>query len=415
MDKRQKNTPEQVGRGLSALVLSSVYPRFHDDSEVPWLRASLRELAKSGCGIAVVAPSYKGLKSHSIDGVAVHRFRYAPANLEILTHDEGAPSKIARNPFLQLLAVPYIISGSIKTFLLCLKLKPKIIHVHWPFPHAFMAYFAAFFCRLPIVLNFHGAELLLAKKKKWIRPILKTFIKKADLVIANSSFTASVVKNIYDRDVEVLPYGTTLGVGADCCPRESGQNDKFRILFVGRHIERKGIEYLIKAAATLDPDKFQVRIVGQGDITEKLKELAAKEAPRQVVFLGKLPKEELEQEYETADCFVLPAIIDPRGDTEGLGVVLIEAAEYGLPIIASRVGGITDVVIDNETGLLVNEKSPRDLAKSIITLYNDSSLSKTLAENCRKRVNDFFSWDRITAKQVGMYRGLLNKQRPALL
>ena len=393
-------------RGLSVLVLGSVYPRGHDDAEVPWLRASLRELAKGGCGVAVVAPSYKGLGNHIIDGVPVYRFRYAPANLEILTHDEGAPSKIAKNPFLQLLAVPYVISGSIKTLLLCLRLKPDILHVHWPFPHAFMAYFASFFRRVPVVLNFHGAELLLAKKKKWIRPILKTFIKKADLVIANSTFTASVVKSIYDRDVEVLPYGTTLRASVDCRPRNSGRNDKFRVLFVGRHIERKGIEYLIKAAAALDPDKFEVRIAGQGDITEKLKELAAKEAPRQVVFLGKLPKEELEKEYETADCFVLPAIIDQRGDTEGLGVVLIEAAEYGLPIIASRVGGITDVVIDNETGLLVNEKSPQELAKSITLLYNDSNLSKTLSENCRKHVNEFFSWDRITAKQIELYKKL---------
>ena len=392
--------------GLSVLVLGSVYPRGLGDAEVPWLRASLRELAKGGCGVAVVAPSYKGLKSHSIDGVAVHRFRYAPANLEILTHDEGAPSKIARNPFLQLLAVPYIISGSIKTLLLCLKLKPKIIHVHWPFPHAFMAYFAAFFRKTPVVLTFYSAELLLAKRKKWIRPILRSFIKRADLPIAISSFAAETVREIYDRKIEILPYGTTLfNKSGGGTPRKT--SGKFRALFVGRHIERKGIEYLIKAAATLDPDKFEARIAGHGDLTEKLKELAVREAPRQVVFTGKLSNEDLEEEYRNAGCFVLPAIIDSRGDTEGLGVVLIEAAEYGLPIIASRVGGITDVVIDNKTGLLVNEKMPRELADAIQTLYNDSNLSKTLAENCRKHVNEFFSWDRITAKQIEMYRSLI--------
>jgi hypothetical protein len=122
-----------------------VYPRFHDDSEVPWLRASVRELVKRGCRVTVVAPSHKGLKSHSIDGVRINRFRYAPKAWETLTHDEGAPSKMARNPFLQLLAVPYIISGSIKTLSLCLKHKPDILHVHWPYQHAFMAGFATFF------------------------------------------------------------------------------------------------------------------------------------------------------------------------------------------------------------------------------------------------------------------------------
>jgi glycosyltransferase involved in cell wall biosynthesis len=390
------------------MVLGSVYPRYSEDSEVPWLRASLRELKRGGCRVAVVAPSHRGIKSHVIDGVPVHRFRYAPASLEFLTHDEGAPSKIARNPFLQLLAIPYIISGSIKTLCLCFKLKPGILHVHWPFPHAFMAYFTKIFRRkTPIVLNFHGAELLLAKKKKWIRPILKMFIKRADLIITNSSFTAKKVAEIYNREVEILPYGTTLNTrdGA-LSQRPDRAGGKFRVLFVGRHIERKGIEYLIRAAAMLDPEKFEIRIVGHGDLTQKLKEQASKEAPDLVIFLGKLSKEELEKEYETAGCFILPAIVDSKGDTEGLGVVLIEAAEYGLPIIASGVGGIVDVIKDNETGLLVNEKSPEELAEAIQRLYNDDKLCLALVENCKRRVHDYFSWDKIIAKQIGLYEEL---------
>ncbi len=180
---------------ISVLALTSVYPRFNEDAEVPWLRIFMRELAAHGCNVNIAAPSYKGLKGHRIDGIPVHRYRYAPAGLEFLTHDEGAPSKIARNPFLQLLAVPYLISGSLKTLLLCLKLKPDIIHVHWPFPHAFMALFARFFRRrTKIVLTFYSAELLLAKKKKWIRPILKRFIKRADSVIAISAFAKDTVK-----------------------------------------------------------------------------------------------------------------------------------------------------------------------------------------------------------------------------
>ena len=406
--KAPASGPADAG-GLSVLVLGSVYPRFPEDSEVPWLRASLRELAGAGCAVAVAAPSHKGIKSHEIDGVPVHRFRYAPAGWEILTHDEGAPSKIARNPFLQLLAIPYVISGSIKTLALCRRLKPKILHVHWPFPHAFMAYFAALFHRIPVALNFHGAELLLAKKKKWIRPILKMFIKKADAVIANSSFTAGQVRAIYKREVKILPYGTTLRSAADSGQRQTGNADggRFRALFVGRHIERKGIEYLIRAAALLDPREFEVRIAGHGNLTENLKELAAKEAPEQVTFLGKLSKESLEDEYASAGCFVLPAIIDSRGDTEGLGVVLIEAAEYGLPIVASGVGGITDVVIDKKTGIIVNEKSPRELADAIRALRDDAGLRQTLVKNCAEHVRNYFSWDKITAEQIALYRGLI--------
>jgi glycosyltransferase involved in cell wall biosynthesis len=369
----------------------------------------MRELAARGCDVTVAAPSYRGLKNHSVDGIHVRRYRYAPAKLEFLTHDEGAPSKIARNPFLQLLAVPYVISGSLKTLFLCVRKKPEVIHVHWPFPHAFMAFFARFFCRrTKIALTFYSAELLLARKKKWIRPILKAFIKRADSVIAISAFAKDTVKGIYDREIEILPYGTTLRNVSGAAATRS-HSEKFRVLFVGRHIERKGIEYLIKAAAALDPDIYQVRIVGQGDLTEKLKAQAAVEAPKQVVFLGKISNEELESEYRNAGCFILPAIVDSRGDTEGLGVVMIEAAEYGVPVIASAVGGITDVIINEKTGLLVKEKSPQELTEAIKRLHDNPNMSKTLADNCRAHVNEFFSWDRITEKQIAIYKNLISR------
>jgi len=385
---------------LKVLFIASVYPRFEADLEVPWLRVLVSRLKNAGCKIEVTAPSYKGLKSHEIDGVKVHRFRYAPAKLEFLTHDEGAPSKIARNPFLQLLAIPYVISGSLKTLRLCLKLKPDVIHVHWPFPHAFMAFFAKFFCRrTKVMLTFYSAELLLAKKKKWIRPILKIFTKRADSVIAISSFARDTVKKIYDRDIEILPYGTTF----DSKIVERVEGDKFKVLFVGRHIERKGIEYLIQAAAMLNSEKFQVRIVGVGDLTEKLKKQAEEEAQKQVIFLGKLSKEDLEKEYQNANCFVLPAIVDSKGDTEGLGVVLIEAIEYGLPVIASDVGGIPDVAINKKTGLLVPEKNPQVLAAAIKELSENEELQQKLVLGASEHIKQNFSWDVIVEKQLNCY------------
>ncbi|MCL2284003.1 MAG: glycosyltransferase [Fibromonadales bacterium] len=385
---------------MKVLLITSVYPRFETDLEVPWLRTSVSFLKNAGCEIAVVAPSYMGLKSHEIDKVEVHRFRYAPAKLEFLTHDEGAPSKMARNPFLQLLAIPYIILGSFFTLKACRKFKPQIIHVHWPFPHGFLAFFARIFYKAPIVLTFYSAELLLMRKKKWIKPFLKFFIKHADSVIAISGFAAKTVEKIYPRKIEILPYGSTFSG----LPQKNTPTSVFRILFVGRHIERKGIEYLIKAADFLDKEKFQIRIAGVGDLTEKLKQ----QASEQVVFLGKLSNEDLEKEYQSANCFVLPAIVDSKGDTEGLGVVLIEAVEYGCPIIASDVGGIPDVVIDRKTGLLVPEKNPEALAAAIKELAENEGLRKELVEGAKEHVKRYFSWDAIIEKQMGVYGRLFS-------
>ena len=356
---------------MKVLVIGSVYPRFQEDAEVPWLRTSIAHLKKAGVEIQVLAPAYKGLKSHDIDGTHVNRFRYAPARWEILTHEEGAPSKMASKPWLQLLAIPYIINGFFQCIRICRKWRPDVIHAHWPFPHAYIALGAAKLFKIPLVLNFHGAELLLIRKKKWVKPLLKFAIGQAQAIFANSSFTAGKIKALRNVDVEWSPYGTTLETS-----RLQGEcrNGKFKILFVGRHIERKGICYLIEAAKYLPRDKFEIRIVGVGDLTEQLKQQAeavgsrklevGSESPADIIFTGKLSPEDLANEYRTANVFTLPAIVDHKGDTEGLGVVLIEAMELGLPIVASNVGGIPDVVVNGESGILVPEKDPVALANA---------------------------------------------------
>lgn len=394
------------------LVIGSVYPRFHEDAEVPWLRTSIAHLKKAGLDIQVLAPAYKGLKSHEIDGVKVNRFRYAPAKWEFLTHEEGAPSKMANKPWLQLLAIPYIISGFFKCIKICRKFKPDIIHAHWPFPHAYIALGAAKLFKIPLVLNFHGAELLLIRKKKWVKPLLKFAIGQAQAVFANSSFTAGKIKALRNVDVEWSPYGTTLEFGnrnSEFGMEPHPINNKFKILFVGRHIERKGIRYLIEAAKYLPRDQFEIRIVGVGDLTEQLKELAAHVSGNsaEIIFTGKLSPEALASEYKTANVFTLPAIVDSKGDTEGLGVVLIEAMELGLPIVASNVGGIPDVVIDGETGILVPEKDPEALASAYKRLAAEPELVKHLLAGAQKRINECFTWDGIIQRQIEVYNKVL--------
>ena len=399
---------------IKVLVIGSVYPRYDKDAEVPWLRTSIAHLKKAGLDVQVLAPAYKGLKSHTIDGTPVNRFRYAPADWEILTHEEGAPSKMASRPWLQLLAIPYIISGFFKCIKICRQWKPDIIHAHWPFPHAYIALGAAKLFHIPLVLNFHGAELLLIRKKKWVKPLLKFAIGQAQSIFANSSFTAGKIKAIRDVDVEWSPYGTTLDERRETRDEREGSglaphpvNGKFKVLFVGRHIERKGIRYLIEAAKYLPQDKFEIRIIGEGDLTGQLKQQAA-QYPH-VLFTGKLPAAELAREYREANVFVLPAIVDHKGDTEGLGVVLIEAMESGLPVIASDVGGIPDVVVDNVSGLLVPEKSPVALADAIKRLAEDPQLTVQLLEGARNRIAEHFTWDNITRRQIEIYENLKRK------
>ena len=125
------------------------------------------------------------------------------------------------------------------------------------------------------------------------------------------------------------------------------------------------------------------------------------------MFTGKLSSEELKQEYQKANVFVLPAIVDKKGDTEGLGVVLIEAIEYGLPVVASNVGGIPDVIINEQTGLLVEAKNSDALTNAFLKLKSDQALSQKLVSGARAHIRKYFSWKPIIKNQMEVYKSVL--------
>jgi len=388
---------------MRVLFLTSVYARHEADSEVPWMRESVKRLRASGVDVEILAPSWMGLASHEIDGVPVHRFRYAPRNVEFLTHDEGAPSKTKGRPWLQLLAVPYILSGFLSCWRLCAPGRFDVVHCHWPFPHGLLAQAARLRSRLPVVLNFHGAELLLMRRKKWIRPILRWLLGQSEAALCNSEFTRGRIRDVRDVPVEISPYGTTL-------PETSGERrpvrspqDPFRMLFVGRHIERKGIEHLIDAMAFLEGDRFRLTVVGHGDLTPALKERAARTGDPRIAFTGKLSTADLSRAYAESDVFVLPAVVDSKGDTEGLGVVLIEAAEMGLPLVASDVGGIPDVVENDRTGLLVPPGDPGALADALRRLADEPATAERLVEGAKARTRERFTWDVVIPALKAVY------------
>ena len=231
-------------RHLRILVITSTYPRSDGDYAVPWLRESLSRLAARGHEVTVLAPSYRGLRSHEIDGIPVHRFRYWPRRWESLTHEEGATNKIpVVNPLFQLLGVPYIAKGSLASGRLAARRRFDVIHSHWPFPHGIMAATARLFGSAPVVANCHGAEFALARRKSWVRPVLRWALRSSEMVVCNSSHTAQEIRALSGREARIIPYGSTVRGRPTALPL----NDVSKILFTGRLIERKGVEYLIAA------------------------------------------------------------------------------------------------------------------------------------------------------------------------
>jgi glycosyltransferase involved in cell wall biosynthesis len=389
-----------MSRNLRILVITSTYPRHEQDYAVPWMREAHRRIVERGHHVTVLAPSYQGLKTHTIDGVEVQRYRYAPKSIERLTHEEGATYKV-RKAYMQLLAIPYIILGCIAAARLAMTRKFDVIHVHWPFPHGMMGQVARLFSGAALVIMSHGAEFSLARRKRWVLPFLRQSLRAADLRISNSSDTGRMVEECCGKPCNVLPYGTTV----QSKEKELPPNPLPRVLFTGRLIERKGLEYLLEAIPKiLQKQKAEFVITGNGDQREKLerihKELNLGDS---VKFLGFVSNEQLAEEYAKCDIWVNPAITDSWGDVEGLGVGSIEAYSYFKPVVACAVGGIPDTVRNGTTGYLVPEKNSDALANAIIDLLENPEKRREFGKAGFKFAQKTFSWSRITNDLEELY------------
>ncbi len=399
-------TPQKTSR-LNVCVIGSTYPRHEGDYAVPWLRESVRRLTNRGHRVTVLAPSYEGMKSHEIDGVSVNRFRYAPKGYENLTHEQGAPNKL-KNPFKQVLGLPYVAMGSLAAAQLAVRESFDVIHSHWPFPHGAIAAAARLAGGAPVVTNCHGAEFALARRKKWVRPLLRSALVGSDKIICNSTHTANEVKGISGCESAVVPYGTTVLGRPSPLPR----NEVSRILFTGRLIQRKGVEYLIRAMPEiLKSRKAVLEITGGGDQKATLEALAKSlNLGDAVKFHGFVDQDTLDSLYAACDVYINPSVIDDNGDTEGLGVGPIEAFCHGRPVVACGVGGITDVVKHNHTGLLVPEKNPSALSHAILEILGDPARAETLAASGLAYARQHFCWERITDTLEDIYRAAIDER-----
>lgn len=377
-------------RDKHILVISSVYPTTSDGNHGAFIREAVLQMRSLGIHFTIFTPAYEGSQTHNLDNIEIYRFRYFFKRFENLVRD-GAPTKLQKQPLYILVALLYILLGAWQLFWLCKKLKPDLLHVNWPFPHGLMAYPVNKLLGIPMLFSFHGAELLLAKKFNFVGSILRWQIPMAKGVTANSSFTQALIQKLYSGEVTVIPYGLTIEPKHPV-PRKPEEDIK--LLFVGRLDERKGLRYLLEALPlVLSKYSVRLRIVGKGILEDEIKAQCRELKLETVVdFLGFVSKEELANEYASCDIFVLPAIVDSKGDTEGLGIVMIEALAHEKPVIASAVGGIIDVIQSGITGVLVKEKDPQALFQAIIDLIADPVRAKELGQRGLKDIQVRFGW-----------------------
>jgi len=397
---------------MRILHVVTAFPRTPDDVIVPWLVELLKRLRAAGHEVEVFTSSFQGAPDQVVSAIPVHRFRYFPRRWERLTHEEAAPDRMKRSLLYRLMPACFVLAGMVAIWHLCRRTRYDVIHVHWPLPLALFGWAAQQARPARLVTTFYGVEL------RWVKgalPFLKGFLawaaRRSDRVVAISNYTAGELRELADVPIEVIPYTTSLPDVASV-PVSAAQDGTGPVLFVGRLVERKGVAHLIDAIARLGPAGPPLEIVGEGPERPGLEALAQRlGVANRVVFRGKIAADELQASYARAAVCVLPSVLDARGDTEGLGVVLLEAMNHGTPVIASRVGGIPDIVEDGVSGLLVPPGDADALAAAIRRVRDDPALARGLGEAGRRRLREQFNWPAIVQRWLDVYTGVVTRPR----
>lgn len=260
---------------------------------------------------------------------------------------------------------------------------------------------------LPYIVLLHGLDLRLAvrsKRKSWL---VSRILRSANRVLTNSQFVANEVRSFVPS---VQPHVLTPGVEAMTFEDRATARQKcklspeaFVILVVTRLVPRKGIDQVLAALKDL-PVPASCVIIGDGQDAERLGRLAWEYGVQErVTFLSHAADEERNRWYAAADVFVLP-VRDEGNDVEGFGIVYLEAALAGLPIIAGKSGGASEAVEEGVTGVFVDPLDPAQIASALKNLYDHPAERERLGFAGRERALRDFQWkDRWLALQSWLH------------
>ena len=236
-----------------------------------------------------------------------------------------------------------------------------------------------------LVLTFHGSEILKFSRSAFRRKLAGRLIRHADRISTLTNYTQNLLLSQFPdaADKIFLTPGALRSDFAVVPPKPSQPKNKIVVLTVGRLHPRKGQLDTLRALQLLPPAvlaRLEYWIVGgqsKGAYEESLHAAAAARPELTVRFFGNIPDEELSDLYDRADIFAMTSI-NHGHSVEGFGLVYLEAAAHGLPVVAHDVGGVSEAVLDGETGLLVPPDRPAQLAAAFEKLIHDPALRQKL-------------------------------------
>jgi glycogen synthase len=334
---------------MKVVVLTTSYPRYEGDPAGVFVKDAVEQLRARGVEVEVVSPA---------------SFRHFG-----IAYGSGVMGNLKRAPW-KLALVPAMMASFARAARRAAR-GADLVHAHW-LPSGAVALSTG----KPFVVQLWGTDVELARKA---RVFAQRVLSRARLTICASNALADSARELGAGEVRVIPSAVELPerVGEPAEPPE--------VLFVGRLSAEKGILELVQAA-----EGMKLTVAGDGPLRSQVPQA-----------LGFVPHHELPPLYERAAVVAVPS------HREGFGVACAEAMAAGRPVVASAVGGLLDLVVDGETGLLVPPRDVQALRAALERLLGDPALRARMGEAGRQRIREHFSWGPVTDATVQAYEDAL--------
>ena len=292
-----------------------------------------------------------------------------------------------------------------------------VTHLHSPWANlsGFIALLAARMAGIPYSVQARASTDLYRNRSRWG---LAEMFGRARFIVTNSEFNRAYIAHVVPQPsaapIHVVYEGIDLSQFVPRSPRRSAA-DRLRILSVGRLVEEKGFEHLLRALALLRERgrAFHCTIVGGSEdetsshygrhLAELRQRFGLEDA---VCFAGALPFDRVLQEYARADVFAMPSVVARDGGRDVTPNALIEAMAMQLPLVATKLTAIPEIVEHRVSGLLVPPRNPSALAQALLELADDAAFAEQLAANARRRVEQRFDIRKNAQRYLALFNGI---------
>ncbi len=392
------------------LVLTSTFPRWQQDTDPPFVLDLCKRLLNK-YDIHVLCPHASGAETAELyNGISVARFRYFFEKLQTLAYQGGILNKLREKRWRYILVPFFLIAEILATARLLRRQRFVVINAHWLIPQGFAAICAKKLTgsAVPIICTLHGGDIFSLDM-----PVLKAVKRfvlsqtSAVVVVSQAMRTKVLTLGVEHSRIHVIPMGVDLKT--TFIPSKITRQQK-SLLFVGRLVEKKGLRYLIEAMPMIvkkHPEAC-LTVVGHGPeepaIMQLINSLRLNDA---VTMLGALENSRLPAVYQSAEIVVFPSIVDAQGDTEGFGLVAVEALGCECAVVASDLPPVHDIIVNGKTGLFVEQKNAQQIAAQVIYLLDNPACRKTLAADGRQYVLQRYDWDLTAKKYNDLFESLL--------